>query len=617
MVEFANTVLSLAGTPVRIFNHIATGTTADVYRGAINRRRVAVKIFRDNDHAAEFVDRRISEEIRLALKIKHPNITRGLLGGRDEKSGRFVLVMPFHQGISLGRHLPVIDAQPLARRAELATHFLHQMSGALEYLAIEGLTHRDIKPENIQVEPTKGRFLLMDLGLMRSADRMEKLPSSWEINGASRFRSPAKWIDFHTARPDDDLWSLGIITYRIMNGIYPFGTAADDGSEERLREMIFHALPMRRADGGDAGEIHLGDRLLAQMLRRDAPYRTSITALRRATSHSATPRTGGTSDGIKALTRKASEISDLARRKSTSLLSPVPKVALIAERLFMLGGMERRPAQSRFGARAVQWLVENNDGGSFRSMSIDSATVYCTAVATAALSRASSWEELPPDLRQKAQETALMGASTLRGTRNGHGWPWFVGGSGVHPHPTAWATVALAQCGDPSPLPIALETILDDAAKAVPSRGRLASWGWVAASAFAAAERERLGLANEHPSAKLTRFLEVAFPLVMRGEIRELEEEGFAVPKGMSRALGGVEKLPFTHTPRALLGCAYAIASGSNPYFLDAAIRLVAELLNSEDCEEVPQFALTFRAIGGTYLMGSHTGWQVSAINKE
>lgn len=88
-----------------------------------------------------------------------------------------------------------------------------QICEALEFCHAQHLIHRDIKPENIFIQPETGEFKLGDFGLARYLDPDE---SELTVAGTDHYMAPevAHGGDYG---PDADLYSLGLVMYRLLN----------------------------------------------------------------------------------------------------------------------------------------------------------------------------------------------------------------------------------------------------------------------------------------------------------------------------------------------------------------------------------------------------------------
>ncbi|PKN25110.1 MAG: hypothetical protein CVU65_09715 [Deltaproteobacteria bacterium HGW-Deltaproteobacteria-22] len=187
---------------------------------------VAVKIL---TAATPGATSRLAREARLLASLDHPNV-RGLTEvvgqGRPE-----ALVLQYIDGADLGCLAAAGPVPP--RIAAWSGVFLAR---ALSCLHDRGWVHRDVKPGNVLIS-RGGHLLLSDLGLAWPLGVADP-PGDDAAAGTPSFLSPER-LDGHPADPRSDLWSCGVLLYRLLAGRRPF----IDGDDGDLLDQIRHRTP--------------------------------------------------------------------------------------------------------------------------------------------------------------------------------------------------------------------------------------------------------------------------------------------------------------------------------------------------------------------------------------
>jgi len=213
--------------PFRVVERIGEGGMGVVYRAVreddVARYEVAIKVIRRGMDTHHVLHRFINERTTLA-NLNHPAIAR-LIDGGTVPDGRPYLVMEYVRGRPIDvfcdeECLTVRERADLFRRVCLAVHFAHQNL----------VVHRDLKPSNILVTAA-GDPKLLDFGIAKMLDSAE----DERTVTAARFMTP-DYASPEQVRGDaittaTDVYSLGVILYRLLAGARPYALTGSDPIE--------------------------------------------------------------------------------------------------------------------------------------------------------------------------------------------------------------------------------------------------------------------------------------------------------------------------------------------------------------------------------------------------
>lgn len=178
----------------------------------------------------EFVERFLREGALGAL-LRHPNIVRVYEAG--EHAGRPFIAMELVPGTTLERVLRDERRLPLSR----ALHVARGVALALDYAHLKGIVHRDLKPENVMVLPD-GEVKVMDYGIARRMD-VAGLTATDAYLGTPSYSAPESLVPSEVG-PQSDLYSLGVILFRMLSGVLPFNAPTPF---ELLHKHAYEPLP--------------------------------------------------------------------------------------------------------------------------------------------------------------------------------------------------------------------------------------------------------------------------------------------------------------------------------------------------------------------------------------
>ena len=186
--------------------------------------------------------KRFRREVKILRKIDHPGVSKILSDDVEKLEHHPYFVMEFISGVNLRGHrksnggrVPEIDAVRLVSETAKILGDVHD----------NGIIHRDIHEGNIFVINNK-QLKIVDFGTSRE----QKIESVSETGSYKTFRpigamshcAPEKWINPSEAGPESDVFSLGVVLFRLVTGRYPFWS----DSYLRLFQQIQsgeHAVP--------------------------------------------------------------------------------------------------------------------------------------------------------------------------------------------------------------------------------------------------------------------------------------------------------------------------------------------------------------------------------------
>ncbi|HBE70998.1 MAG TPA: hypothetical protein DDW52_22865, partial [Planctomycetaceae bacterium] len=179
-------------------------------------RNVALKIPFLSD-AQQYSGERFQREARIMATISHPNICPIFDAG--DVDGQPFIAMHYVQGQTLSQLLDERKAFPSKEAAEI----LHAIAQGVAAAHKAGVVHRDLKPSNILIDES-GQLSVTDFGLARVAreDDIELTTEGIQI-GSPAYMSPEQVLaDHDSIGPATDVYSLGVILYRMLSGERPF-----------------------------------------------------------------------------------------------------------------------------------------------------------------------------------------------------------------------------------------------------------------------------------------------------------------------------------------------------------------------------------------------------------
>ncbi len=211
----------------RIEDAIARGGMGTVYLATQLplERRVALKLLNGTANRSPAFRKRFLLEASSCARLSHRHIVTVHDYGETE-SGSLFMAMEFIDGESLSKVLNRNHHLEPVRACQLAV----QISRALRTAHRAGVVHRDLKPSNIMVledqedEDGLDFVKVVDFGLAKLFEEPKdggELTKSGTVLGSPRYMAPEQ-IRGGTIDPRADIYSLGVLIYRMLTGVHPF-----------------------------------------------------------------------------------------------------------------------------------------------------------------------------------------------------------------------------------------------------------------------------------------------------------------------------------------------------------------------------------------------------------
>jgi serine/threonine-protein kinase len=209
---------------------------------------------------------RFTREARAAVRIQNDHVARVTDVGTLE-SGAPYMVMEYLDGTDLEDFTR--KSGPLS--IEEAIDFLLQACEAIAEAHGLGIVHRDLKPGNLFLvkRPDGSRIVkVLDFGISKVTGGNNSVAPTTAMLGSPPFMSPEQLTTPRDVDLRTDIWSLGVILYRLLTGRVPF----DAETIVQLCSMIMHGdpPPIREA----RADVPPGlEAIIATCLRKDRTKR--------------------------------------------------------------------------------------------------------------------------------------------------------------------------------------------------------------------------------------------------------------------------------------------------------------------------------------------------------
>jgi serine/threonine-protein kinase len=224
----------------RIVGQLGRGGAGVVYQAVDEtlNRDVAVKTL-NPDLANTEVMSRFRAEATILARLNHPQIATIFELFRADRD--LLMVMEFVRGESLDK----LSERLGGLSPERAAYVIDLILSALEYAHRGGVVHRDVKPANVMVTD-EGSIKIMDFGIARVLGAEQKTVD-FRLMGTPAYMAPEQVLG-EEVDARSDLYSVGVLLYRLLTGALPF--AADTALGMLQRQIRDTPIPLCAHRGG-------------------------------------------------------------------------------------------------------------------------------------------------------------------------------------------------------------------------------------------------------------------------------------------------------------------------------------------------------------------------------
>ena len=257
---------------------LGEGSMGLVYRARhpLLNRHFAIKVLRPEIAAEAASLAQFAREAQTLSGLKHPSII-DIVGFGPMSDGRQYMVMEYLLGKTLEQEL-TDEGRLSPERALLICDEI--LDGLFAAHSVE-VIHRDLKPSNVFLETVSGGrevVKLLDFGLakqqpvtMLGGVVVTSSAAASSIAGTPEYIAPEQAYG-NPASPQSDLYSFGVILFRMLTGSLPFKVDAESPDDQQIYELMMkhvHEAPPTIQEA--APDAHFPDglaELVAQLLMK-------------------------------------------------------------------------------------------------------------------------------------------------------------------------------------------------------------------------------------------------------------------------------------------------------------------------------------------------------------
>ncbi|MBN2532733.1 MAG: serine/threonine protein kinase [Spirochaetales bacterium] len=200
----------------RVLGKIGEGGMGKVYKALHPTLRRPIILKQLSISSEKSLAKRFKREARIMIDFRNENIVQ--VYDHFREGSAYYIAMEYVDGISL---------EDLIKKKKIicpmaALIILNEVSKGLKYAHDKGVVHRDIKPDNVLISKS-GRVKLVDFGIATAReDNEEEITHTGAVMGTPAYMSPEQLASTKTVDKRSDIYSLGVMFYKMVTGVRPF-----------------------------------------------------------------------------------------------------------------------------------------------------------------------------------------------------------------------------------------------------------------------------------------------------------------------------------------------------------------------------------------------------------
>lgn len=204
-----------------ILKEVGAGAFGTVYRARQQHLNsdVALKVLHIYKQNQPLVIERFQREAQALWKLKHKNIVAFYDMGQLPGVGVY-LMMEYLSGMGLDQRFNITKQWTIQE----ILNVVPPLCDALAIIHQQGIIHRDLKPSNIFLHEENGQVIpkLLDFGIAGLTDGSSELTAAGSFLGTAQYVSPEQARGLKQIDGRADLYSLGVVLFRMLTGQLPF-----------------------------------------------------------------------------------------------------------------------------------------------------------------------------------------------------------------------------------------------------------------------------------------------------------------------------------------------------------------------------------------------------------